>query len=310
MKAVVTGGCGFIGRFVADELLSRDYEVAIVDVFIDEEMKKSHPKLKFYKVDISQINNPQWDKIFPEVNAVFHLAGLLGTSELFSRIIEAECINVIGTINILEAARKHNVSKIIFTSKPNVWKYNVYTITKENCERYLDLYHNIYGIKSFILCPFNVYGPEEKIEYYRKAVPYFIISALKNEPIEIFGNGNQTMDLVFVEDVAKAIVTASETPGAVNKKIEIGSGVETKVINLAKKIIDMTNSTSEIKNLSMRKGEVPETHLCADIKTTHKIIGYTPNTSLEDGLKKTINHYKNNISKYGKIYKFKKEDML
>ena len=309
MKAVVTGGCGFIGRHVVKELLSKNYEVVAIDVFLDEELKEQLPKVKFYKIDISNPGS-ELDEAMKGSNVVFHFAGLLGTSELFSRIIEAEIVNVVGTLKLLESMKKHNVKKIVFTSKPNIWKHNVYTITKENSEKYLHMYHEIFGIEPVILCPFNVYGPEEKLEQYRKAVPYFIISAVKGEPLEIFGSGKQTMDLVFVEDMAKAAVLLSENPNAVGKRVEIGSGKETSVLGFAQKVIEVTKSNSKIVHLQMRKGEVPETHLCADIKLLKSITGYVPDTTLEKGIEKTLEHYKNHLDKYKKIYQFKKEDML
>jgi len=306
MKVLVTGGSGFIGRAIVRELLKKEYDVKVFDIELDDDLVKELPEVEFVKKNILE------DEINLEgIDVVYHFAGLLGTSELFSRIVEAEKVNVVGSLRLLEAMRKYDVKKIVFASKPNVWKHNVYTITKENCEKFLHMYREIYGIKTVILCPFNVYGSDEKIEQYRKAVPYFIISAIKNKDIEIFGDGSQTMDLIYVKDVAKFAVMCGENPSVINEKIEIGSGVETPVKDLAEKIIKLAGSKSKIKYLKMRKGEVAKTHLKADLRSLKKvnIEVETMITELSDGLSKTIKHYQNNLDKYNKIYKFKESEL-
>ena len=306
MRALVTGGCGFIGRSIVKELVKKHYDVKVFDIELDDELIKELPEVEFEKKDI--LND---DLNLEGIDVVYHFAGLLGTSELFSRIIEAEKINVVGSLRLLESMRKHNVDKIIFASKPNVWKNNVYTITKENFEKYLHMYYEIYKIKPVILCPFNVYGLNEKIEQYRKAVPYFIISAIKGEDIEIFGDGSQTMDLIYVGDVAKFAVICGENPAAIEHKIELGSGVETSVKVLAETIIKLVGSKSKIKHLDMRKGEIAETHLKANLGKFKWINGRDDMkiTSLSEGLTKTIEHYKNNLDKYQKIYEFKESEL-
>lgn len=295
-EILVTGGSGFIGRFLVRELVKEGKKVIVLDKRIDTELQRELPKVRFYEGDITK--GIPWEKLLDEVDTVYHLAGLLGTSELFPRIIEAETVNVLGTLTLLENMRKYDVNKIVFTSKPNIWKHNVYTITKENCERYLRMYHEIYDIKTVILCPYNVYGPEEKIEEYRKAVPYFIISALQNKPLEVYGNGEQTMDLIHVRDAVRAFLLAGENEKAVGKTIEIGSATETSVNHLAEMIIKLSNSKSKIVHIPMRKGEVENTRLCASISDMRVLLDFIPKIELEEGLEDTIKHYRETLKKY------------
>ena len=293
MRALVTGSAGFIGGTLVQELKTNGYEVIGFD--------KRKAQLQ------GNIVNFNFDKILKDTDVVFHLAGLLGTTELFHRVIDAEKVNVIGTLNLLESMRRNDVSRIIFTSKPNIWKYNVYTITKENCERYLEMYREIYGIKSVIARPFNVYGPCEYITEYRKAVPYFIVMALRNEPIEIFGYGKQNMDAVYVDDTVKALrICAEKVP---KETVEIGTSKPVSVNDLAEKIVKLTSSKSEIVHISMRKGEFNSERLYAN-GNMERLLGFKPQTSLHDGLKMTIKWYREHLNEMTNIYKFNKEDFL
>ena len=297
MKALVTGGCGFIGRHIVRELVRNNDEVVVLDKISDPDLREEMPNVDFRREDITSQYIP-WRSILKDVDVVYHLAGMLGTSELFDRISDAEKVNVGGALNLLEAIRINDVNKIVFVSKPNVWKHNPYTITKEIVERYLKMYHEIYGILPIIVCPYNVYGPEEPLDDYRKAVPYFVVSALMDEPIEIYGNGEQTMDLIHVRDCARTIRQAAKLDYYYSGKIDIGTGHETTVNHLAEKIIDATSSNSEIVHLPMRIGEIENTRLCANTDFMKKILGVDATVLLEPGLADTIDFYGKNLKKY------------
>jgi len=312
MAKLVTGGMGFIGRHLVRRLASQGEEVRVIDIATDTtfvgQLILKYPNVRLFKTDVAALNPYQWERLLEGVSTVYHLSGLLGTSELYSRVIEAERVNVLGTLHLLEAMNRNHARRIVFTSKPNMWKHNVYTITKENSERYLEMYRAIYGMEVTILRPFNVYGPEEKVDQYRKAVPYFIIAALKNEPIEIFGSGEQTMDLIYVEDCVDAFIAASQQK-AIGEVLEVGSGQETSVNTLAKLIIRLANSKSEIKHLPMRKGETPDSRIRADITNMEKVCQFTAKTNLAKGLCKTIGHYRENLNDY-KVYKFTEAELV
>jgi len=297
MKALVTGGGGFIGRHLVRCLIDDGVGVTVLDKNVEDRLREEMPGVCFYQCDMMS-PTVQWEEILDGVDVVYHLAGMLGTSELFDIIIDAECVNVLGTLLMLEAMRKYGVKKIVYTSKPNVWKYNPYTITKENTERYLRMYHEIYGLHPVILCPYNVYGPEEYINDYRKAVPYFIISAIQNKPIEIYGDGKQTVDLIHVEDAVRAFISASKIDEYIPEKIEIGSGVETVVNDLADFIIELADSKSEIVHIPMRKGEDEGTRLWADTRVMRDVLKSENTIDLHEGLLSTIKHYRDHLERY------------
>lgn len=295
-KALVTGAAGFIGKPLVRKLIADGHNVIAFD------KKPENLGTKFVCGDIVSFN---FDEVLEDVDVVFHLAGLLGTTELFHRIIEAEKVNVLGTLNLLESMRRNDVKKIVFTSKPNVWKYNVYTITKENCERYLELYREIYDFEPVIVRPFNVYGPNEPLKEYRKAIPYFIVAALRNEPLEIFGDGEQTMDVVYVDDVVEALTICVEK--LPKEPVEIGSSEPIKVKNLATKILNLTGSRSKIIYKPLRKGETSPRYICAN-GNMERLLGFKPRIGLEEGLRKTIKWYREHLDEFKEIYVFKKED--
>jgi len=296
LKTLVTGAAGFIGRHLVRRLLNEGHEV------IGFDMRARALGTTTVRGDIASFN---FDEILDGVDVVFHLASLLGTAELFHRIVEAERVNVLGTLNLLEAMRRKKVNRIVFTSKPNVWKHNPYTITKDTCERYLELYRYVYGFESIIVKPYNIYGPAEDLAEYRKAVPYFVLAAVKGEPLEIFGDGEQTLDPIYVDDAVEALERCAQI---VPKEIvEIGNSKPVKVIELAEKVLELSNSSSSIVHISMRRGEEATHEICAN-GNMMPLIGFSPKVSLDEGLKKTIKWYSKNLDDFSCIYKLKPED--
>ncbi len=298
LKILVTGASGFIGKPLVKKLVDCRCEVLAFD------KRRDDLDVKFIQGDLRFFD---FDEILDDVDIVFHLAGLLGTTELFHRVIEAEEVNVLGTLNLLESMRRKQVKRLIFSSKPNIWKYNVYTITKENCERYLEMYQKVYGFEVTIARLFNVYGPGEYLREYRKAIPYFIVSALRDEPIEVFGDGEQTLDPIYISDAVEALVKCAEKKP--RKIVEIGSSKPIKVKELAEKIIELTKSKSKIVYKPMRRGELGPKIVCAN-NDLEKELGFKPKVRLEEGLKATIEWYKKHLDEFREIYQIKDEDLM
>jgi UDP-glucose 4-epimerase len=296
LRSLVTGAAGFIGKHLVRRLLDEGYDVISFDI------RECNLGTKIIRGDIVSFD---FEEILKGVDVVFHLASLLGTSELFHRIIESERVNVLGTLNLLEAMRKKNVKKIIFTSKPNFWKHNVYTITKQTCENYLEMYQSVFGFQSIIVRPYNIYGPAEEVTEYRKAIPYFIMAALKGEPLEIFGNGEQMMDAIYIDDAVEALIRTAEI--APKDIVEIGTSKPVKVKDLAEKILDLTNASSSIVYVPMRRGEGNNHDICANGNMS-RLLGFSPRITLDEGLKKTIAWYSKHLDGFETIYRFGTED--
>jgi len=296
MKVLVTGGSGFIGSHLLEELNKKGHEVDVFDIKESNDVKCKN----FITGDIKSKDTV--DKAMRGRDIVFHLAGLLGTHELVANAIAATEVNVLGTLNILESARKHGV-KVVFASKPNCW-LNTYTITKVASEKFCLMYHKEFGVDVVILKWFNVYGSRQSLTEYQKAVPTLIVQALKGEPLLVYGSGEQTADFIYIDDAIEAAVRAAEMPGCSGKVIEIGSGAETTINHLAGLIIQLTGSKSVIKHVPMRVGETKYTRIKSNIENMKKLLDFTPKTALEQGMAKTIEYYKELLKKEKELKSF------
>lgn len=284
-NVLITGGSGFIGKHLAAELSGRGHQIALLD-----RSDKHVPKnVTLFKGDI--VDRSVVAKAMKGMDYVYHLAGVLGTEELLFQSAEAVRVNVIGAINIMEEAVKNN-TKLLLVSKPNPW-LNTYSITKESSEKFCMMYRKEFGLKAAIVKWFSVYGPGQKHTGVQKAVPTFIIAALQNKPIPVFDKGRQSADLIYVSDAARATVAVAESKLAEGEIVEIGTGDETKVIDLARLIVRQTKSKSKIKYLPMRKGEDLNAHVVADIRLLKRYTDFRPEVGLEEGMLRTIEYYRN-----------------
>ncbi|MFA6383044.1 MAG: NAD-dependent epimerase/dehydratase family protein [Parcubacteria group bacterium] len=293
INALITGGSGFIGSHLTDTLTKSGFNVTIFD--IKKPTQKNNARVKFVRGDIT--NKNALIKALKNQDYVFHLAALMGTSELLQCSDRAVHINIEGTVNVLEACKKQSVKAIIL-SKPHAW-LNTYTITKQAAEKFAWMYKNEFGIQVAIVKFFNVYGPNEpagKRAPYRKAVPTFILNGLAGKNIEIYGDGKQTADFVYVTDAVRALaMVAKNWNKCEGKTLEAGSGIKTSVNNLASIIRKLTGNKSEIIHVPMRPGEISGTHVLAKSGLLKKITGWKCEVSFEDGLKQTIDWYKKTI---------------
>lgn len=279
MKALVTGGSGFIGSHLIRELRKRDHDVVNYDIKnVKDWDVRDHVRLR-----------EVLDRAGPDV--VFHLAGVLGTTELMASVINSEKINVLGTLNVLELCRYRKIP-LVFASKINPLDWvNPYTIQKRACEEYCRMYEEQWNVKVAVLRYLYAYGPGQLPIPVQKYVPTFIYRALTNQPIPIWGTGKQHVDPVYVKDVAEATVRTWERQ-CWGETIEVGHGKGVPVLDVAKLILKLTASESEIRFLPMRPGEPLQCKypLYADTGKMEHLLDMHPKTmtSLEEGLLMTV----------------------
>jgi nucleoside-diphosphate-sugar epimerase len=296
MSNIVIGGGGFIGKHITDELLGRGEEVIIYDNS-NSLIAKRNAKVTFIEGDIC--NKTQLRKILKGASNVYHLAGLLGTEELFYQPQKAIEVNLIGLINVLEVLTEQRNAKLFYPSSPYIWR-NIYSLTKHSGEEICLVFNRAYGVDVRILRLWNIYGSYQSTNPIRKAVPFFILQALSDLPLEIYGDGNQTIQLIYAEDAARAIVDFMKLAGPFLNPFELAGSISAKmsVTSLAQKIIGCCNSKSKLVFLPKRFGEFDEMKLIPLQNILELLPQYTF-TELNDGLKKTINYYKSISKKSG-----------
>ncbi len=301
MRALVTGGLGFIGSYLVDRLLSENWEIDVVDISSDTknlDQHKGNSKLKIHKKDITE----NLSKIFEGIDIVFHLAAIPLVQYSIKEPLKTHHVNVNGTLNLLELSRKCNVKKFIFSSScavygdsPTPQKETVipnplspYGVQKLISEQYCKLYSKMYGLDTVGLRYFNVYGPrQDAAKEYSCVIPKFITLVNQNKSPIIFGDGTHTRDYVFVKDVVEANWLAATKKEKLNGEIiNIGSGKSTSVNDLTKLII----GNKKIKPTYIDPVIEPK-DARADISKAKKLLNWEPKYSLEKGLKETMEFF-------------------
>ncbi len=306
-KVVITGGCGFIGAKLVYALFKNN-EVVVVDDISTGKLEnindlEKNQEITLVKGDIRDLDLLK--KTFSNADYIFHLASI---PSVIMSVKEPELtneVNVTGTMNVLIAAKDSAVKKVIFASSAAVYG-NIPTVPlnedmptlpdspygaqKLGGEHYLRVFYEVYGISTTSLRFFNVFGPKQdpKSEY-SPVIPKFISNMQKNTPPVIFGDGNQTRDFIFVEDVVAANILAAENNASNGKSINIACGMETSVNDLALKIKDIMGKEIEPEHSEPKEGEIIRSF--ADISLAKTFLDFTPKFSLKDGLKITIEHF-------------------
>ena len=303
---LVTGGAGFIGSWTVEKLISREYKVVILDNLaygsIDN-LSKVLDDIVFINGDIR--DSELLDKLFKKYRfyGVIHLAALVSVNEVSQKPYEGYSINVYGTFNLLEMSRKYDVERFVYASSAAVYgdplslpisedhplyPKSLYGATKLAGEVLVNSYSINYGLSTISLRYFNVYGPRMKPGPYAGVIYIFIHNVIHNKPLTIYGDGLQTRDFIYVEDVAEANLLALESN--ITGSYNIGSGNDISIKDLAYKILGlMGRKDLEIVYDKPRIGDIR--YSLADISKAAQLLGWKPDTNFEEGLKRTIKYY-------------------
>lgn len=306
-KILITGGLGFIGSYIADELIDEN-EVLIIDNKstgkVENLQNINHENLTLIEKDL---NDADLDDLLTDVDYVFHLAAM--ASVPLSIENPSECIenNMDATIKLINACKNNNVKKIIFSSSSSVYGDNTniplkeseyplpkspYAASKASGELFLKTYYEAYGLNYISLRYFNVFGPkQDKNSQYAAVIPNFITALLEGEQPIIYGDGEQTRDFIYIRDVVNANIKAAESD--YNGIINVASGKKTTINELYKIISETLGSNIEPKYLPERKGDIK--HSLADVNNMKKIDYKVNLNDFENQLKETINWFKTKL---------------
>ena len=303
-KIVLTGGTGFILSYVAERYARLGDTVVLFDNNEQHQMPQYTLQLLEKNNNVSYVKGDICDKAAVEdviqgANMVYHFAALMGTSSRFKQEVRTVEVNVIGTLHVCDAALKAGVKYFVYPPRPMQTGWlTPYIITKTASTQFAQMYHQVYGLPTVGLNIANIYGPRERAVLEantlkpgegRKMMATFIEAAIKNEPLPVMGDGEQSSDFIFIDDVVDACMLAP-TQAAVGRIIEIGTGISTSVKRVAEMIIEITGSTSKIEHRRMRTGEV-KIHTKSDPSDAAKYLGWSWKTDLREGLRRTIPWY-------------------
>jgi UDP-glucose 4-epimerase len=303
MKIIVTGGAGFIGSTVVDLYVAKGHEVIVVDNLVTGKRPNLNPKARFVEQDI---RDPKTAELIrrerPDV-VNHHAAQMDVRKSVADPIFDAET-NVLGTIALLMAARDAGTKKFLFVSSGGAvygeqetfpapethptWPVSPYGVSKRSGELYAHFFMSEYGLKFVAFRYANVYGPRQDPHGEAGVVAIFSSRLLANEPITINGDGKQTRDYVFVGDVARMSLRALDVDAT--GPVNIGTGVETDVNELAALLKQAARSTSDVRHGAAKPGE--QRRSVVDIRRAAEVFGWRPEVSLPDGLARTVEFFR------------------
>jgi UDP-glucose 4-epimerase len=303
---LITGGAGFIGSNLAEELLKQGYDVRVLDNFDTGTMEN----LKDLHVDVvkGDIRDSEMvKKALDGVEQIYHQAALGSVPRSIRDPLSTTEVNITGTLNILSAARDSGVEKIVYASSSSVYAgveelpkrekmrlvpTSIYGATKIANELYFKVFHEIHGMKSVGLRYFNVFGPKQSPDSeYAAAIPKFIKMIMNDERPVVFGDGEQTRDFTFVKDVVKANLLAMKATKSDGSAYNVAGGKQISLNSVIEMINEALGKRIEPKYTAPRPGD-PK-HSLADITKATRNLGFKPEYDFSDGLRMTVDWFRN-----------------
>lgn len=308
-RVIVTGVAGFVGSNLARHLLQKGYSVTGIDNLSAGTLENVDQRVDFHNIDIC---DPQIYPLFEGAEAVFHLAAKSSLTDCLSQPLEAATVNVVGTLNILETARKAKLRKFIYadtsaeyegiyefpTSEERIRPIGVYAASKHGGATFCESYRELYGLNVTIVRYFNVYGPAQD---WRRVIPpvmsSFIIRMLQGERPVIYGTGEKRRDFIYVDDVNDLHLIILEDQRADGKTFNIGSGVNFSVNEIYRAVEGLLRSGLQ----PIYKPDLPgEAQITLADLTASKSLSWKPQVDLSEGLIRTIDYLKSKVHQ-GKI---------
>lgn len=300
MRFLVTGGAGFLGAALANRLVRDGHQVRVIDDLSAGDSSRLDERVLFTRGNV--LDRPKLWTLLQDVDCVYHLAARVLVSESILYPREYNETNVGGTVSVMEAMRDAGVRRVVFASSGAVYgeqaeqpvreeaqpnPQSPYAVSKLAGEYYVRTIGALWGIETVVLRIFNAYGPGQNLPpTHPPVVPRFLRQALGGGTLVIFGGGGQTRDFVFVDDVVEALVAAATAPDVDRRIINIGSGQETSINELAALVAEVSGRRPEVLHSPAESGGV--SRLCADITTARRLLGYEPRVDLAEGLRLTI----------------------
>jgi UDP-glucose 4-epimerase len=300
MNFLITGAAGFLGGALANHLAWEGHQVRGLDDLSTGDPEALSPDVLFTRGDVN--DRPKLWTLLQDVDCVYHLAARVSVPESINYPREYDAVNVGGTVSLMEAMRDVGVRRVVLISSGAVYgdqgtqplredavpnPRSPYAVSKLAAEYYVRTIGDLWGIETVSLRVFNAYGPGQRIPpSHPPVVMNMLRQALRGGTLVVHGDGAQTRDYVYVDDVVNAMIAAATAPGVDNQVINVGSGAETSVRDLARLVIEQTGASPEV--LYNPRTHPGVSRMRADLALAKERLGYTPHISLVDGLRLTL----------------------
>jgi UDP-glucose 4-epimerase len=307
MRYVVTGGAGFIGSNTVDELVRRGESVVVLDDLSagkEENLAEIRNKISFIKGSINDLEAVR--RAMHEADYVLHLAARTSVPRSVKDPIETNKVNIEGTLNVLVAARDAKVKRVVLAASSSAYgetavlpkvetmqpePISPYGVTKYVCEIYAQMFGRVYGLQNVSLRYFNVFGPrQDPASPYSGVLSKFCTAFLEQTESAVFGDGEQTRDFTYVENVVQANLLACEAAGASGKVINIGTGKRTSLNQTLQMLRELSGHALPAKYEAAREGDIRDSQ--ADVTLSRELLKYEPTVDFADGLRRTFEWYK------------------
>jgi len=296
MNFLVTGAAGFLGSALANRLAHEGHQVRGLDDLSAGDPNRLQPNVLFTRGDVS--DRPKLWSLLQDVDSVYHLAARVSVPESVLYPREYNAVNVGGTVSVMEAMRDVGVRRVVLISSGSVYgdqqsqpltektspePASPYAVSKLAAEFYVRTIGTLWGIETVVLRVFNAYGPGQPLPAaHPPVIPHYLRETARNGSLVIHGQGLQTRDFVFVDDVVEAMVASATAPSINRQVINIGSGEETNIRSLAQHVIEAVGSGADW--IYMEDQDPGPSRMCADISLAKEKLGYQPKVSLQEGL--------------------------
>jgi UDP-glucose 4-epimerase len=311
---VVTGGAGFIGSHLVERLLGHpDAHVRILDDFSTGRMVNlpfaaaAGARLEIVRGDIRDLATVE--RVAAGAAVIFHQAAMRSVPRSVADPLGANDHNVNGTLNVLEAARRAGVPRVVYASSSSVYgdrpelpkredqppaPISPYAVSKAAGEQYAAVWHRLYGVETVGLRYFNVFGPrQDPASEYAAVIPRFILWGLQRVPLEIHGDGQQSRDFTYIDNVVEANCLAADAPGAPGLAFNVGCGERVSLLDIIGRLETLLGRPVERRHTPSRAGDVP--HTLASIERAGKLLGYTPLVPFDEGLRRTFDFFRRSL---------------
>jgi UDP-glucose 4-epimerase len=308
MRVLVTGAAGFIGSHLVRALLSEGHDVTAIDNMVTGQRWRVEPvlhRIRWMEADIC--NREAAHEAVRGVDAVLHQAAIPSVARSVNDPLTSNEANVTGTLTLLQACREAKVRRLVLAASSSAYGHNPqlpkiecmfpapmspYAVSKVACEQYCQVFAQLGFLETVCLRYFNVFGPmQDPASHYAAVIPKFAVAVLRGERITVHGDGSQSRDFTYIDNVVQANLLALNAPNVSGEVMNIGCGARYSLMEMIELLETLVGKQAVLEHIDRRAGDVP--HSLADISKARSLLGYAPAVDFREGLRRTVEWFQN-----------------